>query len=365
MAGPVSREEIYDAFLDDDALQALPVRLAESVGARSCLIQWMGEDGASTIVSQSGYFPGDMLVEYGEQFAEIDPWITASDRWQDPNAAMNLEDLVPVETFCRSTFYNEFIAREGDDTCRGIGVRVHNRYGSGFIALQRGRNQQTFGPEAVAALQASAAHLRRMLAIRGRLVATGIKADGLAAMMEALGAAMLLVARNGRLLHHNGAAGEIIARSGALAVRQGQLVGTSPLAERLLRQMIARALAPSGSEAAAAALPCPDGGRLELTSIGVAAGGGHRHAMLIAANPWRQDGSVEQRLRAFYNLSPGEAALAIAIAEGATAAEIADKRGVALATVRTQIKNIAAKLGCSRQSEIVARVKALPPLRVR
>jgi DNA-binding CsgD family transcriptional regulator len=363
MAEHVSQEEIYDAFLDDGALAALPGRLAASVGARSCLIQWIVEDGTSAILSQSGYFPDAMLAEYGERWNSIDPWLEASHQWQAPNAAMNLEDLVPVGTFCRSDFYNDFLRRHGDDSCRGIGVRVSNRYGTGLIALQRGRTQEAFGPEAVAALQASATHLRRMLAIRGRLVSNDVKADSLAAMIDAFGQAVMLVSCTGRLLHQNVAAAEIIARSGALAIRDGFLVGTTPRAERMLGSLVARALAPVDAEASAAALPCPDGGRLELTATGVAAGCGKRHAMLIASNCWRRDGSLEQRLRALHNLSPSEATLAVAIAAGDTPAEIAEKRGVALATVRTQIKNIAAKLGCNRQSEIVARVRSLPALR--
>jgi hypothetical protein len=93
MAEHVSQEEIYDAFLDDGALAALPGRLAASVGARSCLIQWIVEDGTSAILSQSGYFPDAMLAEYGERWNSIDPWLEASHQWQAPNAAMNLEDL--------------------------------------------------------------------------------------------------------------------------------------------------------------------------------------------------------------------------------------------------------------------------------
>jgi DNA-binding CsgD family transcriptional regulator len=361
----LSREEIYDASLDDDALRALPVRLADRFGARSCLIQWVTEDGRSTILSQNGYFPEDMLAEYGAHWAPLDPWMQASQRWQPPNEAMNLEELVPVSDFCRSEFYNELLRPGGDDSCRGIGVRVHNRYGSGFIALQRGRTQNAFEADAVEALQASAAHLRRMLAMRGRLVSTAVTATAVTAMMDALGTAMLLVSATGRLLHANTAGTEVIARSGALALRQSLLIGTSAQGERLLRQLIARALAPATPTAGAAAFTCPDGRRLELTALAVAAEAGCRHVLLAGPNCWTRDPSLAERMRALYNLSPAESVLAVALAEGASPAQVAEERGVALATVRTQIKNIAAKLGCNRQSDIVAKVKNLPVLKSR
>jgi DNA-binding CsgD family transcriptional regulator len=50
------------------------------------------------------------------------------------------------------------------------------------------------------------------------------------------------------------------------------------------------------------------------------------------------------------------------LAEGSDPAEIADLRGVAIGTVRHQIKSIAAKMECRRQADIVRLVTTLPAL---
>lgn len=54
-----------------------------------------------------------------------------------------------------------------------------------------------------------------------------------------------------------------------------------------------------------------------------------------------------------FTLSPSEVAICAMIADGHGAAHIADLRDSALATVRTQIKRIMAKTGCSTQAELV------------
>jgi DNA-binding CsgD family transcriptional regulator len=55
-------------------------------------------------------------------------------------------------------------------------------------------------------------------------------------------------------------------------------------------------------------------------------------------------------------LSLAEAEVANLIAEGRSAAEIADERGASMHTVRNQIKAALAKTSCRRQSELVALV---------
>ena len=77
------------------------------------------------------------------------------------------------------------------------------------------------------------------------------------------------------------------------------------------------------------------------------------------------DASLHQRLRALYQLSNAEADIALQIAAGLTVAELAESRTTEIGTVRNQVKAIAAKLGCSRQAEIAARIAEMPRLHMR
>ena len=64
-----------------------------------------------------------------------------------------------------------------------------------------------------------------------------------------------------------------------------------------------------------------------------------------------------------FNLSPAEAIVATAIAEGASPDDVAKKRGVSLATVRTQLRGIYAKLGVRRLPDMIRLLLELPRLR--
>jgi DNA-binding CsgD family transcriptional regulator len=64
-------------------------------------------------------------------------------------------------------------------------------------------------------------------------------------------------------------------------------------------------------------------------------------------------------LRMLYALTTAEIEIAQALADGKSANEVADARAVSVGTVRTQLKTIMAKLGVSRQVELVLRLSQL------
>lgn len=358
----VAAEEIYDALVDDESLAALPQRLAAAYGARSSLIHWVYADGTADIIAHSRYFSDEQLATYAVQFAAEDPWIEASARAQTANIAMDLEELVPVASFTRTSFYNDYVREMGDDTCRCMGLRIENSFGSGFVALQRGRSEPGFDPENVSALQGSAPHLRRMLSLRGRLCTLQRQQAGTAAMLDALGQAAILVTSKGAIIHLNAAAAELLNSSAGLVDTGGVLCAASPSVDGRLKNAIARASAPAEMAATALNIPRRRGGQLALSLTPILLEG-RRHVLILARDDGWKDASLETRLRDLYRLSATEARLAVMLANGADLATIAEERGVALGTIRVQVKAIMAKLDCGRQASIVSLVKNLPPLR--
>lgn len=64
-------------------------------------------------------------------------------------------------------------------------------------------------------------------------------------------------------------------------------------------------------------------------------------------------------LRDIFGLTISEAEIVLALSEGTSRAEIAAMRDVSVSTVRTQIKNVFAKLGFAREGELIAWVNRL------
>ena len=65
-------------------------------------------------------------------------------------------------------------------------------------------------------------------------------------------------------------------------------------------------------------------------------------------------------LAAAFELTPSEVRVATHIAAGASARQIANTHGVAMSTVRSQIRTVFDKVGVCRQSELAAALSALP-----
>jgi DNA-binding CsgD family transcriptional regulator len=84
--------------------------------------------------------------------------------------------------------------------------------------------------------------------------------------------------------------------------------------------------------------------------------------LLVFRDPEQHDPTVGDRLKGLYHLSNAEADLAMGLAQGASLADTAERRGVRESTVRSQMKTLAAKMNRHRQGEIIAAVAALPPL---
>lgn len=69
-----------------------------------------------------------------------------------------------------------------------------------------------------------------------------------------------------------------------------------------------------------------------------------------------------EKLKLLFGLTRAEAALVQALMDGLTPDEYAQRSEKSMNTVRTQIKNIHAKVGVNRQSQLIKAVMASPAL---
>jgi DNA-binding CsgD family transcriptional regulator/PAS domain-containing protein len=356
--GGVTAEEIYSALLDDEAFGNLPARLAESFGARSTVVHWHHHDGAADILAHSNYFSDEQLNRYANQFAALDPWAESASRRQ-ANEAIDLETLVPSSLYERSIFYNEFIRPMGDDTYRCMGVRIENSDGAGMIAIQRGKSQDSFEPELVARLSDASAHLRRLLAVRGKFAALQRHSKKLESMLDYMPHAVFVVDQAQRLTFANTGGEALIRRGDAIAVRTGRLHGVARNSERLLKRALELACCPTPTSSAVL-IEHPRGKPLPATIMPLS--GCARHALIIVQDATHTNAGLITQLQAFFGLTAAEAMIGTRLADGLSLPDIAAIRGVSVATVRAQLKSLLQKMDCHRQSELVSVVKGIIPV---
>ena len=82
-------------------------------------------------------------------------------------------------------------------------------------------------------------------------------------------------------------------------------------------------------------------------------------AMIVARGARLSEARRAIILRTLYDLTAAETNIAEQLAEGRVPFAIAQRRGVAIGTVRAQIKTIMAKVGVNRQIELSARLRRI------
>ncbi|MCE7797196.1 helix-turn-helix transcriptional regulator [Sphingobium sufflavum] len=176
--------------------------------------------------------------------------------------------------------------------------------------------------------------------------------------LETVSAAAFICNRAGRVLAHTAAAEQLL-DGGRIGIGAGLL----RVPGHAMQDRLARALARHGGP-----LPLP----LESLVLEDRANGGPPLLLDIVAmprGPWRFDfdtrimvvvrgadrwhGSASAVLQGIYGLSPAEADIALRLARGQPRETVAEERRARLETIRSQIKAIFAKLGVTREVELV------------
>ena len=192
--------------------------------------------------------------------------------------------------------------------------------------------------------------------------AAPVPSDLLAQILDEVREGVMLVGQQGRLVLANRAARRLLAGGGPIDLRSGRVRCRDQASDRLLHRAIEQACAGEGEHREAVVLSQAGGIPLIVTVSCTRAPGHAGQALLLAFDPYPDGDGLTASLRTCFGLTPSEAEVAGAVAEGRAVTDIARRRQVAVGTIRSQLKRIAAKLGCTRQSQIAAIVNAVPPL---
>lgn len=167
---------------------------------------------------------------------------------------------------------------------------------------------------------------------------------------------VLIMTRDRQILYSNNAADSLLAERRPLQVQRGRLEASTAAVGQQLGRAIDSACADryrsvlllrrSSGPPLIIAINCLDD---DAETV-----------LLVARDAAIHARSAAEALRACFGLTRSEAEVAAAIATGESSRQIAERRGVTTNTIRTQVKTISAKLGCTRQSQISALVHAVP-----
>lgn len=237
------------------------------------------------------------------------------------------------------------------------------------ICAMRGRAKGPFGAGEKQKLSLVVPHLRRAFEYYALLDEAKAKVGDIAAALDIVDAGIFLVDGDMQVAHMN-RAGEAMVKLGDVTVRSGRLTFRDDRASRALSGAVGLAIAAARGEANlphAEHMEVPRHGddegpfRVSLHPLpateGAARLASRSQVAVVVRAPGRSGADLARRLQTTFRLTPSEAALAAALAVGASLADFAQQRSVALSTARSQLKALYEKTGTNRQGELVARLR--------
>jgi DNA-binding CsgD family transcriptional regulator len=211
-------------------------------------------------------------------------------------------------------------------------------------------------------------HVRNAFLLHRRLGNVQALADSACAALDRLSIGVVLLAKDGSVLHANEAARKAAARTRALTLAEP--LGCAMASETIrLRKLLAEAVltgAGTGLRSGGAMKVRGLAGEMHVTVTPLPATNkalaGTASAVMFCTVPGEPPRELIPLLCTVHGLTPAEAALAAALVEGLSLKEVAQRRNISLNTVRTQLKSICHKTGTRRQADLVRVLAASLPL---
>lgn len=362
-------DAIARAALDPEAWQgAMEAFAAEFPGAN---FVWVGYDlgvRQSLPTVYAGYDPA-RVAEYRARFARSNPYLAFWDGLPVGRVVPS-DALIPERDVLRTEFWADWLRPQGD-LRHALGVVAVRDPGRLFLFnshLER-RAAEGLRDRLSRCMEELLPRMRHSLNVNRMMMGLRLDSQLLREGVEPEAAGVLLLGGSGAVLHANGRAKFLLEEGRLLRCdRQGRLDLQDAAANARLQGALRLVLRPgdlsfrlrtAGGEVQVRLIPITPEmlERLQLPRLLLAPS----PALLVAVQEVQAPHDMVALLRERLGVTPAEAEIVLALAEGVTPAEIAERRGVSLLTVRGQIKSAMSKAEVRRQSGLVRVVAMLRP----
>lgn len=361
-------DKVYEAALNPQAWPAFLDRFAECVS---------GNRGTSLMLTHLKNACGDRQYDQGCLFSYVrhEPaWVAEFDQYyysvnpfvdsvanEPEGKAYRSSQFLSDAALARTEYYNDFMRRE--DLFYGLGGVVARR---GAVSAQlttfRAKREGDFGQTELDFLQQLMPHLRRACTIHFQLFEAQLFKNACLDHLHALPIGVILLDKEKRAIFLNRMADAIVQEGHGLRLNaQGRCVAAHPSENSALQRLIEAALSTArNAHATGGGMPlsrphsdkplaimlCPiSANALPFFQVPC--------AMLLVSDPERVPNPAAETLARLYELSPAEAQLAAALANGTSLTDFSETHDLSVNTVRAQLKQILLKTGTHRQTELV------------
>ncbi len=274
----------------------------------------------------------------------------------EPGTMMDIEWL-SKDAFVRTDYYRDVYQPLDIHSDISIGFDSHDMFWSG-VDVYRAKSQGPFTDSDFKTCASLHPHMVRAWKLGRKLAEARSLNDSLADFAERSPHGLFILDRGGSVRHVNATGQAILARRKGLLAIGGLLAGANPDATARLRRLIATAAAGEARAGGSMALPRPDG--LRPLSVIVAPLRAEHAAplldgpavMVCVTDLDTQVSLPEQRVRELFDLTPGEARVAITLFEGFEPKLCAEQLEISVWTVRRHLAQIFEKTHTGSQVEL-------------
>ncbi|TZG26453.1 helix-turn-helix transcriptional regulator [Sphingomonas montanisoli] len=158
-------DAIFDAGLHAEAMAELGPQLSAVLGTQGCWIQRVNPTHGEVMTAHGFDMSGERL--YVERFYAIDPWL-AKGMTLSPGKAHSLDHHIPVNSFLNGEFYTDYM-RERADYVHCMGAHFHLEGQTYALSFQRALSVGPFDEAAEARFDSLLPSLRRAFLTTARL----------------------------------------------------------------------------------------------------------------------------------------------------------------------------------------------------
>jgi DNA-binding CsgD family transcriptional regulator len=358
---------IYEAALDNrrwgDFLSAFTGRLKSQTG----LIFANDFSDRSVEIAGPGnsFFTGHNFdPAFSESFAayygQRNVWLEDPSLHQEGKVVTSAM-LYPEHRLKKTEYWADWLRPQNIFHCAAAIIEKRNDR-SVNITVVRSEAAGSYSPDELGVIELLVPHLQAGFALHRKLHRLQALSHASTHVLESIPFGVVLLDDAARVLHVTQRANDLAAASGLLRLRdrgavQCTLAANDQVLQRLLHEATRTGTASPGGAGGALRLSGLDGQQLQLLVTPLPSWsspfGAHTAAAIFLSDPKVLIGSLVGMLRSLYGMTPAEARLTEALVNGRTPQEYAEGQQVSMNTVRTQIKAAAAKVGASRQTDLV------------
>lgn len=355
-------DRAYAASLDPLGWAHFLDSLAETFGGGAALFSQDSRNADASIAEFVRFDPA-YIQSYVEYYGQVNVWFPIWSNWPVGKAGVTPE-MLDLDFLKRSEWYGDWLQPQGLRDCIGA-VLLRSGSVTTNLSLIRGEDQGIFGQSDIAFWSKLTPHMQRAVQIHRELCSARLQRDGALGALDRLAMGIVIASETGRLLFANSVADAVLKQGAGLLVSSGRLRGETADATNQLEAAIRRAaLTGAGKGRHPGGVLSLPRRMAEPLSVLVGPLRGQSlafrlpspSAILLFSDP-RQSRSVGQDdLARVFGLSRAEARLAGALLDGTRLSDYADAAGISLNTAKAQLKQVFAKTGVNRQSDLMRRV---------